>query len=226
MPDSHTWMTSEGLDTGGRFSVSCATWARAPVWRSPLDAARLLQQDLLVPLPEGEGGAANAWVVALEVRESAKILEGLAREIPGMPTPIELRMEGLPGAVLFTLQAGPTDRCVRFSATICAHKGRPWIRVRADIEAPVVRTRVLTGRVSMAASIGGIAATLTGLWLPAFALTAVGLGGAVASRLLTGGVFEHDRWRGEPALSEAAATLVSRFAASRSGIFVRRDEFG
>jgi hypothetical protein len=52
------------------------------------------------------------------------------------------------------------------------------------------------------------------------------LGGALASRLATGGVFEHDRWRADPALGEAAAALLSRLAASRSGMFVRRDQLG
>jgi hypothetical protein len=191
-----------------------------------LDAARLHQQDLLVPLPAGEGGPAAAMAAAFEVRESAQILERLAGETPGIPGPVVLRMHGLPDAMLFALQAGPTQRCLRFAATGCVHEGRPWIRVRVELEAPAVRTRVWTGWASVAASFGGIGAMLTGFWLPGFALITLGLGGALASRLATGGVFEHDRWRADPALGEAAAALLSRLAASRSGMFVRRDQLG
>lgn len=191
-----------------------------------MDMAQMLDRDLLLPLPVGAGGASVVFESAIAVRESAKLLERMAGETAGIPTPVVLRLDDLPAATLFVMQAGPAERCLRLLAEPCVHKGRPWIRLRADVSAPAVRRRLWTGRASMVASLAGLGSVAAGLWVPAFALLALGLGGALVTRLSSGGIFEHDRWRADPALGAAAAALLSRFATERSGEFVHRAKIG
>ena len=187
---------------------------------------RLLEQDLLLPLHAARGGPEAAFEVALLVQEAARYFARLAGETPGIPQPIGLVMTGLPNTVLFALQAGPDERCLRFVATNCLFEGGLWMRLHAELRSPSKKFRLWSGRASMAASLAGLAAMLAGLLPAGLLLVMLALLAAVTSRLASGGVFEHDHWNADPALAEAAAALVARLAGERSGRFVSRRDFG